>query len=268
MSDVLYQPFPMQGHNRGQIWRYAPQYRRPRHFHPEPELNLVCAGSGAFGTGDRRFTVSAGDLVWWAPGVDHELLETSPDFDLFVIGATEELSQRILERSGSAQVLTRTVHVSQGALAQLRAACELPVSELESSVLEERVVELWRAASDLGNALDVHTLTRRSIRGLASARDISRGELARVLSTHPSEVSRHFHRDTGLTLTQYRTRLRLLRFIAAADAGESLLAAANAAGFGSYSQCHRAFRAALDCSPREFFGSELRQAMSEAFAPR
>jgi hypothetical protein len=39
----------MAGAARGPIWRYAPRYRGARHFHGEPELNLVLAGSGIFG---------------------------------------------------------------------------------------------------------------------------------------------------------------------------------------------------------------------------
>jgi AraC-like DNA-binding protein/mannose-6-phosphate isomerase-like protein (cupin superfamily) len=267
MTDALYQPFPMQGRNRGQIWRYAPQYRRPRHFHPEPELNLVCAGTGAFGTGDRRISVSAGDLIGWAPGVDHELLEASLDFDVFVIGATAEFSERVLGSSGLHQVVTRSVRVSSSTLARLQAACALPVAELEPVVLERRVAELWREAHGFKNEPDMHTLTLRSMRRLAHEHELSRSELARSFRAYPSEISRYFRRDTGITLLQYRTRLRIMRFIAAADAGTNLLAAANAAGFGSYSQCHRAFRSALGCSPREFFGSRLRREMSEAFVP-
>jgi methylphosphotriester-DNA--protein-cysteine methyltransferase len=82
------------------------------------------------------------------------------------------------------------------------------------------------------------------------------------------EVSRYFRRDTGLTFTTYRTRLRLLRFIEAVDGGApSLLSAAIGAGFGSYSQCHRAFVSTFGFTPRLFFGSARRAQIAEAFAP-
>jgi len=81
-------------------------------------------------------------------------------------------------------------------------------------------------------------------------------------------VSRHFHKDIGLTLTEYRTRLRLLRFIQAACAGQAnLLQAALEAGFGSYSQCHRAFQGTLGCSPRRYFRPEVRAEFEGAFLP-
>jgi methylphosphotriester-DNA--protein-cysteine methyltransferase len=89
--------------------------------------------------------------------------------------------------------------------------------------------------------------------------------LAESLRTHPSEVSRHFHADLGMTLVRYRTRLRLLRLIEGVDAGNDLMRAASTAGFGCYSQCHRSFQAELGCAPRLFFSSGLREQMQAAY---
>jgi AraC-like DNA-binding protein len=90
--------------------------------------------------------------------------------------------------------------------------------------------------------------------------------LAERLRAQPAEVSRHFHRDMGVTLVRYRMRLKLLHFIRLVDSRQSeLMAAASHAGFGSYSQCHRAFQAELGCSPREFFLAGLRSAMQRVY---
>jgi AraC-like DNA-binding protein len=268
VSTAFYQPFPMQARGRGQIWRYSPQYRRPRHFHAEPELNVVCAGTGSFATGARVFPVRAGDVVWWHAGIDHELVDTSPDFDLFVIGLTPELSERVLGRAGLDSVPGRALRPAT--FSSIVGACAIPVHELEPVVLEQRVAELWRAAHVApGAGCSIHTLSRRVASGVFSDTALTRRDLARELRTHPSEISRHFHSDIGLTLTEYRTRIRLLRFIQVADdtPERNLTAAALAAGFGSYSQCHRAFRAAFACSPREFFTTPLRDAMRDTFEP-
>src|SRR5689334_4660767 len=69
--DALYQPFPIPGAARGHIWHHVPATRRPRHFHAEPELNLIAAGRAAFGMGEAVMAVEAGDLLWWPPGQDH-----------------------------------------------------------------------------------------------------------------------------------------------------------------------------------------------------
>jgi methylphosphotriester-DNA--protein-cysteine methyltransferase len=72
----------------------------------------------------------------------------------------------------------------------------------------------------------------------------------------------------GMTLSAFRSRLRLLRFIEAVDDGaKSLLTAALGAGFGSYSQCHRVFQRTLGCTPRRFFETSLRDQMQGALEP-
>jgi AraC-like DNA-binding protein len=270
MEDALYQPFPMLGDARGHIWHYAPENRRPRHFHVEPELNLISAGRGKFGVGEAIVSVTAGDLLWWSPGQDHVLLETSPDFDLYVIGLTPALSERVL---GTATA------VATGGAARLRldpvtlgrfvAACAAPIMGGATTTVEQHVGELWREAHALRlSAPDRHVLTNRALASLMARPDLKRGDVARLAHGSASEVSRYFHRDVGVTLTTYRTRLRLLRFIQAIEHDRNnFLAAANDAGFGSYSQCHRAFRQAFGCSPRVFFETGLQQEMKDRFSP-
>jgi AraC-like DNA-binding protein len=70
----------------------------------------------------------------------------------------------------------------------------------------------------------------------------------------------------GMTFVRYRTRLRLLRFIELGQERRgNLTAAAIAAGFGSYSQCHRAFQQQLGCSPRAFFKTGLLDEMQQVY---
>jgi AraC-like DNA-binding protein len=57
-----------------------------------------------------------------------------------------------------------------------------------------------------------------------------------------------------------------MRFVHLVDQGATLTAAALAADFGSYAQCHRAFQRAAGCSPRDYFGG-ARSAVDEATAP-
>jgi transcriptional regulator GlxA family with amidase domain len=74
---------------------------------------------------------------------------------------------------------------------------------------------------------------------LASRLDISVSRLARV-----------FKAEMGMSLVEYRNRLRLERFQVLLDSGgDNLLAAALAAGFGSYAQFHRVFRAIRGTTP-------------------
>jgi len=255
---------------RAQIWRYSPEYRRPRHFHAEPELNLVVSGCASFGTGRVTIPAAAGDLLWWPPGCEHELLDASLDFDLYVFALTPELWSRVLtERRAPVLSGPLLVRLGAGQTAALHARLAAPVLTSEPSAAEEHVAEVWLAALDSrSQASRPDNLGRRVLRSLLHSPELGRSERARLVRAHPSELSRSFHRELGLTLSTYRTRLRLLRFIELVDAGHlNLLAAALEAGFGSYSQCHRAFRATLGCMPRAFFGSELRRDMADRFEP-
>jgi AraC-like DNA-binding protein len=260
----------MLGAGRGQIWRYAPEYRRPRHFHSEPELNLVVAGSGTFGTGNTVFEVRAGDLLCWPPGQDHELIVASPDFDLFVAGLTAELSSRVLGAENTASLAAPAhVRLTPAASLRFRSLCEIPLPGLEPSAVEAHVATFWREAHRLRlGTPDRHPLGRRVLMSLLERADLGRARVAHRARGYPSEVSRQFRAHTGLTFSGYRSQLRLLAFVRSVDAGSTLLAAALNAGFGSYSQCHRTFWRAFGCSPRRFFSSELlRSDMRDAFSP-
>ena len=111
-----------------------------------------------------------------------------------------------------------------------------------------------------------HVSSRRAVDELRSARDISAKELARRLRTAPALLSREFHRDLGVTLVEFRARLRLMRFVQLVDQGTTMSRAALDADFGSYAQCHRAFKRAIGCSPRDYFGG-ARSAVEQATAP-
>lgn len=269
MDEALYQPFPITTSARAQIWRHAPATRRPRHFHAEPELNLVTGGTASFGMGGRILPVTTGDLLWWPPGQDHVLLDASPDFDLFVIGVTPDFSMRVLGGAADACVGPIQIRLPTAALAEIEGACVAPGSANDVPAIERRVGDLWRQAHRLRrNANSMHVVTRRTIVSLYQRPDMSRSRVAELVGVYPSEVSRTFHEDMGTTLCTFRSRLRLLRFIQAVDGGApNLLAAALGAGFGSYSQCHRIFQQTFGCAPRSFFETSLRDEMRDAFAP-
>jgi AraC-like DNA-binding protein/mannose-6-phosphate isomerase-like protein (cupin superfamily) len=270
VSEAIYQPFPIPTAARAHIWRHVPATKRPRHFHAEPELNLVAAGSATFGMGELVLAVSGGDLLWWPPGQDHVLLESSPDFDLFVIGVSQEFSLRVL--AGDAETVRVGPVQSRllpETLEEFGEICSAPVNAFDVPAIERRVGDLWREAHRMrATECSMHTLTRRTLVSLSERPDLARSDVAQLLRAYPTEVSRHFHKDMGVTLTAYRSRLRILRFIQAVDGGaENLLAAAMDAGFGSYSQCHRTFQQTFACTPRAFFGTTVRTAMQEAFSP-
>lgn len=267
---ALYQRFLPDDADRAFVWKYTPVFggRRPRHFHSEPELNLIVSGTAKFAAGNRVISVAQGELLAFPPGQDHALLESSPDFYLYAMGLGRAYSTQVLDDLREAVV---PLHVRLDAR-ELAAVTKEATAIVDRPGSDQVAAELWQRVHWLGRrgtggvSRGVHVLTRRALQLLAPSPQLGLDDLAETLQAHPSEISRHFHRDVGMTLVRYRVRLRLLHVIDLVDAGQhDLMCAAFAAGFGSYSQCHRAFHAELGCAPREFFRSGQRQQMQLAY---
>jgi len=233
---------------RAQLWRHHPRFRRPRHFHAEPELNVVLSGRASFGIGDATLTAIAGDLLLFPAGQDHVLLDATEDFDLFVMALTPELVTRArlqpiaaMRSFRVAEPQSKTLVATLAALPELR----------DDAAAEEHVVEAFRVA--LRHAEKADALSRRALEQLWRDRAASAADLARNMKAAPSSLSRRFHHDFGVRLVEYRARVRLMDFVQRVDDGAPLLRAALSASFGSYAQCHRVFRRVLGCAPEDYF---------------
>lgn len=246
---ALFQPFPMLAGRRAQAWRHQPAFRRPRHFHAEPEINLVVRGSAVVGVGDRAVAASRGQMLCFQPGQDHVLLEASDDLELFVFALRPELAERAL--GARTPCSTQTFELTGPELASMAAELSGLGEVRDAAATEERLANLFSLAID--RAPRIHVRSRRALECLRSEHDLSEGALAQRLRTAPSGLSRRFHNDLGMTLVEYRARLRLMRFVELVDHGEPLSRAALEAEFGSYAQCHRVFRRALGCAPSDYF---------------
>jgi AraC-like DNA-binding protein/mannose-6-phosphate isomerase-like protein (cupin superfamily) len=252
--EALFQPFPMLVGRRAQVWRHQPSFRRPRHFHAEPELNLVIAGSARLALGDRRIGVSRGDLLLFHPGQDHELLEASDDLRLYVVALRPDLAERA--RVLVACPVSEKITLEPERLAALDERLAAMASVSDCGVVEEQLAGLFVELAP--RARPAHVLSRRAIEALRVERACSAQQISERLRANPSQLSRVFHRDFGVTLAEYRARARLMDFVRLVDAGERMSHAALNADFGSYAQCHRVFRRALGCSPKDYFAGARR----------
>lgn len=101
-----------------------------------------------------------------------------------------------------------------------------------------------------------HPVVPRALRLIAKDPSLTANDIAPQLDISPSRLARVFKAEMGVSLVDYRNRLRLERFQVLVDrGGENLLEAALAAGFGSYAQFHRVFRALCGTTPREYLRS-------------
>ena len=237
------------------------------HRHQEIEVNLFLKGEGVCICGGRRLAVRAGTLLWVSPGTDHVLDEPSNDLDVWVINARP----RVLERAASGQDARRLL----GSPFELRALA-LPQARQLASVFEDVRAQVGRnryvfneglayAVARTFTALSgpteapgeesVHPAVLRAARMLREDPRARRlGAVARRSGLSADHLTRLFAVQMGLSMTQFRNRARVERFLELYGAGRrySLTEAALEAGFGSYAQFQRVFKKHCGCSPAEY----------------
>ena len=107
----------------------------------------------------------------------------------------------------------------------------------------------WRTfvdSDEIIEGVDVHPaveIVARMLRADPRAGDLT--TLARIAGVSPSHLSRLFKSQTGTSITRFRNQQRVRRFMLLYRDGRNTtaLAAALEAGFGSYAQFYRVFRA-------------------------
>jgi AraC-like DNA-binding protein len=252
MATAVLQPFPMLAGRRAQAWRHQPGFRRPRHFHPEPELNVVAHGSATIGVGDQVLQLGPGDVVLFHPGQDHVLLDASAELELFVVALRPELAERAC--GSLSHVRSKGARLSDLALRGVVRHCEGLIAVADSHAVEQGLSSVFNEVRAL--PASNHVLSRRALQAMAAHPEATCSALAHRVGVAPSALSRHFHDDLKLTFVEYRARLRVMGFVRLVDEGHTLTSAALTAGFGSYAQCHRVLSRTFGCAPQRYFDSE------------
>jgi AraC-like DNA-binding protein/mannose-6-phosphate isomerase-like protein (cupin superfamily) len=254
MPEAVFQPFPMLPARRAQVWRHRPEFRRPRHFHREPELNFVVKGSATLGIGTRVQHALAGDVVVFEPGQDHVLLDASDDLELFTLALTPELWER--RRSAEAGAPPAEA-LSEQDQARASNALHATADMHDALSVETRLSDLFAQLRVFGRAPS--SVSRRAAERALALPGASCSALASQIGTHPSNLSRVVTRELGVPLVELRSRLKLSEFVRLVDAGRTFTQAALQADFGSYAQCHRVFRRFTGCQPRAYFAGARTQ---------
>jgi len=256
----------------GRIWPWTGPSPRGRrlHRHDELEFNLVTAGRAGYLVEDRYFELSPGLMIWLYPVQEHLLVNESDDFAMWIAVFRPSLLRRVC-RGGDHRALRRPrpTHPICRRLSRRSAAdltrllaglADLPDEQADrlNAGLGHALLEAWAAFDDAERAAegtDVHPTVERAARIL---RDESQpqtiDQLAERVGLSPAHLSRIFQQQTGVSITRFRQRCALARFVDAYGSGHrvNLMAAALEAGFGSYAQFHRVFRAHFGYGPAEY----------------
>ena len=112
------------------------------------------------------------------------------------------------------------------------------------------------ASAQLSPFSDVHPCVEKAAKILrdesgTEAQALSLQLLSRRVGLSTSRLSRLFKAQTGVSITEFRNRRRLEKFLELYGAGQkhNLHEAALEAGFGSYPQFHRVFKSVMGYAP-------------------
>jgi AraC-like DNA-binding protein len=169
---------------------------------------------------------------------------------------------RIAGRGWVAKTPIRSTHAAIGMLFNDAGLTDDPVDEVKQahaaifcSVLGAMLDPMrgWLVRCTAPGASPGQRLVASTVEMLDGNPSLGGKEIAGALNISLSRLARVFKTLMGMSLVEYRNRLRLDRFESLLEHGPAnLLDAALEAGFGSYAQFHRVFRARLHASPRDY----------------
>lgn len=271
LFNIAREEFPVAEGCEGSIGRPRPVNIMPRaHRHNELELNLALAGTATYLLNDRKYQLRTNTLLWLFPGQDHIFMDRSPDFEMWIVLFRPPLIERAC-RSDEYRVLGESDpngfysrQLGHEEADDLSAHFERirryePDYALYNAALGYALLLAWRmfqeAEQDAAGAT-LHPAVEGALRLIRKDPDsLTIPEIAWQVGLSQAHLSRIFRAQTGLSLIEFRNRVRVERFRRLYGRGNaiSMLQAALDSGFGSYPQFHRVFRQVVGVSPLEHY---------------
>jgi len=217
-------------------------------------------------------TLGSGSLLWAHTDQSHFLLSESPGFEMWVLVLAPELLHpselfppRLAAAPGYAPGLRQIGHDGLGELSSIaRTLRRTADPDMLRIGLRWWTARAWTVWSEAGPSVtrQLHPSVRRAVETLRLETETPLAQIAKQAGASLSNLRRQFRAELGMSLIEFRTERRLERADAILSQAKppALLAAALAAGFGSYSQFYRAFVAARGTTPSRYYAlPELRQ---------
>jgi AraC-like DNA-binding protein len=173
-----------------------------------------------------------------------------------VIGRGRICCTAILGQQGPIGILYTDSAISGTAIDEAKQARAAVLCSFLGRALEPIRSKLIKPGS--GPEKPQHPLIREVTQLLGRDPTLTCESLAQQVHMSAGQLARTFKRYTGTSIVEHRNELRLARFLGRVDTQASnLLGAALEAGFGSYAQFHRVFRARFGQTPREYLQEHL-----------
>ncbi len=256
-------------HLYGYLWLKRSIASMRVHRHEELECNLVTSGEGTYLIQGRRVNLVPGSVLWLFPEQNHLLLDGSSDFQMWVLVVHPTYVRQLCEHAGPTVLTKRNPaghflrFLPKASLQPLLSFChELTGLEQEparyKAGLGYLLLSIW-SAYEKGSAIPIKSTIHPAIEEVAGRIHSGEGRddletLAKHVRMTPATISRLFKQQTGLSVTAFRNRCRMERFLTLYGDGTryTLLDAALEAGFGSYPQFYRVFTQLAGKTPAMF----------------
>lgn len=239
------------------------------HSHPDPEFCLVTAGFSRFIISGCIHSLYPGSLVWLPAGQSHVLIDQSRDHRMLIASfrrnfvkrhADSDCSANLLGPEASSKALARKIPQDKALL------LEKMILELDTLAPQDPFVSAgfkflfglaWKAfaSSEEDSARkETHPAVEKALGLLMKGKGENLNELAKFAGLSPSALCRLFKSQIGVSIVDYKNKLKVARFIELYGKGRksNMTEAAYQAGFGSYAQFYRIFTELTGLSPRAY----------------
>ena len=221
------------------------------HSHDRDQITLVIEGSLQVETSEGTWTVPSGEVVWVPHGVEHaERLHAGASLRLLHLdaGIGEGLPQRC--HTLVATPLLRELILRVGELGGLDAS--VPEQARLAGVLLDEVRSQDEAPLKLPTPQDPRALQFARMVDEAPADRTSVSELARRAGTSRRTMERLFMADLGMSIGEWRHRLRLHQALRLLGEQHPVNEVARRSGYGSASAFITAFKRQFGVTPNRY----------------
>ena len=248
------------------------------HYNSEYELTLTLNSRGQRYVGDSIAPYADGDLVLIGPGIPHTWCSSAdggsgPTHQAVVLWLSETFVQTLIRSHQELRPIqlllessTRAVEFSE----DVRARARLKICAMLKQTVEDRLPALLQLLLLLSRDGEARPLTSAAVHTLPDVKEERIGRVLAHLHEHyreqnavdrlsaiaalsRSSLHRVFKQQTGMTVTDYVTRLRIGNACALLINTERPISLiADQVGYGNLANFNRQFKDLKDLTPRQF----------------